>query len=82
MFLLIALYVECVPDELSVCLDPFLSCFLFLFVEMCLLSNRVSDYPYVCHGKTRIPGVNDSIEAELTDVRAPIVRTGSEQGNL
>lgn len=35
---------------------------------MSLLSSRVSDYPFVSQGKTRIPGVNDSSEAAVTDV--------------
>lgn len=35
---------------------------------MCLFSNRVSDYPFVNQGKTRISDVNDSIVASLTDV--------------
>ncbi|VEN39322.1 unnamed protein product [Callosobruchus maculatus] len=34
---------------------------------MCMLSNRVSDYPTVSQGKTRIPGLNDSSEAVATD---------------
>lgn len=36
---------------------------------MCLLSNRISDYPFISQGKTRIPGVNDSSEGVVTDVR-------------
>lgn len=54
----------------------FFCCFV---VEMCLLSNRISDYPYVCQGKTRIPGVNDSTDGEVTDVREIVLlETGSE----
>lgn len=37
-------------------------------VEKCLLSNRVSDYPFISQGKTRIPGVNDNLDGEETDV--------------
>lgn len=37
-------------------------------VEICYLTNRVSDYPYISQGKTRIPGVNDSADGEITDV--------------
>lgn len=38
--------------------------------EMALLTNRVGDYPNICFGKTRIPGINDGEEMELTDVSA------------
>lgn len=38
-------------------------------VDICHLSNRVSQYPCISQGKTRIPGVNDSADAEATDVR-------------
>uniref|UniRef100_T1GWF3 Myosin motor domain-containing protein n=1 Tax=Megaselia scalaris TaxID=36166 RepID=T1GWF3_MEGSC len=31
------------------------------------LSNHIADYPGICQGKTRIPGVNDGDEFELTD---------------
>jgi len=38
---------------------------------MCLLSkNRISDFYYVSQGKTRIPGVNDGEEFQITDVSA------------
>lgn len=35
---------------------------------MTLLSSRMSDYPTITQGKTRIPGVNDSEEFEETNV--------------
>lgn len=35
---------------------------------MTFLSNRIADYPTISQGKTRIPGINDSEEALLTDV--------------
>ncbi|KAK9887939.1 hypothetical protein WA026_000239, partial [Henosepilachna vigintioctopunctata] len=41
-------------------------------VDLCNLSNRVSDYPFISQGKTRIPGVNDSLEAEVTDGKVTI----------
>lgn len=41
----------------------------FSAVENCLLHGRVSDYPYICCGKTRIPGTNDAFEFEYTEVR-------------
>lgn len=47
-------------------------CFV-LCLEMCLLSGRVSDYPYICYGKTRIPGTNDAFEFEITDVRYSMI---------
>lgn len=37
-------------------------------LEMTLLSSRMSDYPTITQGKTRIPGVNDSEEFEETNV--------------
>ncbi|XP_026689240.1 myosin heavy chain, muscle-like isoform X2 [Diaphorina citri] len=36
--------------------------------EMCMLSNRIEEYYFISQGKTRIPGVNDGSEFELTDV--------------
>lgn len=36
-----------------------------------MLTSRVSDYPTISNGKTRIPGVNDGEEFELTDVSRP-----------
>lgn len=39
-----------------------------LCLEECMLTSRVSDYPTVSNGKTRIPGVNDGEEFEATDV--------------
>lgn len=50
------------PPKLSIAL-------LIVFSETCLLSGRVSDYPYICNGKTRIPGTNDASEFEVTQVR-------------
>lgn len=35
---------------------------------MTFLSPHIGDYPGICQGKTRIPGVNDGEEFELTDV--------------
>lgn len=39
-----------------------------VFTEITMLSNRMSDYPLISQGKTRIPGVNDAEEFELTVV--------------
>lgn len=33
-----------------------------------MLSTRISDYPTITQGKTRIPGVNDAEELETLDV--------------
>lgn len=38
------------------------------FTEVTMLTSRVSDYPSISHGKTRIPGVNDAEEFTLTAV--------------
>lgn len=46
---------------------------------MCLLSNRISDYPFICQGKTRIPGVNDSSEGVVTDVRTFFANPASRE---
>lgn len=35
---------------------------------MTFLSNRISDYHFISQGKTRIPGVNDGEQFEITDV--------------
>lgn len=35
---------------------------------MTLLSSRMSDYPTITQGKTRIPGINDGEEFEDTNV--------------
>lgn len=40
------------------------------FAEMTMISDRVSDYPGISQGKTRIPGVNDTEEFLLTNVSA------------
>lgn len=37
---------------------------------MTYLSNRISDYYYISQGKTRIYGVNDGEEFQITDVSA------------
>lgn len=39
-------------------------------VDYCILTSRISDYPLISQGKTRIPGVNDGEDFELTDVSA------------
>lgn len=36
--------------------------------ELTMLSTRISDYPTITQGKTRIPGVNDAEELETLDV--------------
>lgn len=36
-----------------------------------MLSTRISDYPTITQGKTRIPGVNDAEELETLDVSLP-----------
>lgn len=41
-----------------------------LSIEYCLLSSHISDYPGISQGKTRIQGVNDGEEFEVTDVSA------------
>jgi hypothetical protein len=41
---------------------------LFSRIEKTLLSSRMCDYPTITQGKTRIPGINDGEEFELTDV--------------
>ncbi|EAA43613.3 AGAP010147-PA [Anopheles gambiae str. PEST] len=42
--------------------------FFLTFEELTLLSSRISDYPTITQGKTRIPGVNDAEEFEQLDV--------------
>lgn len=42
--------------------------FFSIFEELTLLSSRISDYPTITQGKTRIPGVNDAEEFEQLDV--------------
>lgn len=37
-----------------------------------MLGNRISDYPLISQGQTRIPGVNDSEELILTVVSQPV----------
>lgn len=39
-------------------------------LEICQLGAHVSNYPTICQGKTRIPGVNDGEEFELVHVSA------------
>lgn len=41
-----------------------------------MLGTRVSNYPYITHGTTKIPGVNDREEFFVTDV-SPVSTTGS-----
>lgn len=41
---------------------------ILIRVEKTLLSSRISEYPTITQGKTRIPGINDGEEFELTDV--------------
>lgn len=41
---------------------------VLVFTEITMLSNRISDYPLISQGKTRIPGVNDAEEFDLTIV--------------
>lgn len=41
---------------------------------MCHLGTHISDYPNICNGKTRIPGVNDGEEFELVDVSDAFAR--------
>lgn len=40
---------------------------------MTFLSNRIADYHYISQGKTRIPGVNDGEEFQVTDVSVIVV---------
>lgn len=42
--------------------------YLYFCIEMCMLSNRIEEYYFISQGKTRIPGVNDGDEFEVTDV--------------
>lgn len=39
------------------------------FADATLLGDRIVDYPTISQGKTRIPGVNDAEEFEITNVR-------------
>lgn len=41
---------------------------ILVFAEITMLSNRITDYPLISQGKTRIPGVNDAQDLELTVV--------------
>lgn len=41
---------------------------ILVFTEITMLSNRISDYPLISQGKTRIPGINDAEECDLTIV--------------
>lgn len=36
--------------------------------DMTMLSNSIADYPTISHGKTRIPGVNDTEQFDITVV--------------
>lgn len=42
--------------------------FTYIYLEITLLSSRMCDYPTITQGKTRIPGINDGEEFEITDV--------------
>lgn len=55
------------------CLDSYL--------EVCLLRTHISDYPNICNGKTRIPGVNDGEEFELVHVSDPVARRWQKYAN-
>lgn len=50
-------------DGLCMCMSDIL-----LFTEVTMLGNRISDYPIVSQGKTRIPGVNDAAQFDVTVV--------------
>lgn len=39
-----------------------------MMLEKTLLTQRISDYPLICFGKTRIPGINDEEMFDETDV--------------
>ncbi|KAG5675241.1 hypothetical protein PVAND_005159 [Polypedilum vanderplanki] len=51
-----------------------------LNLEKTLLSSRMSDYPTITQGKTRIPGINDGEEFEITDgkITIPGIDDGEE----
>jgi len=49
--------------------------------ELTMLSNRISDYSYINQGKTRIPGINDGLEMDATDV-SPAPRVSLSLGEI
>lgn len=49
--------------------------------ELTMLSNRISNYSYINQGKTRIPGVNDGLEMDATDV-SPAPRVSLSLGKI
>ena len=55
---------------------------LNLFIEVTLLSNRISDYPLISQGKTRIHGINDGLEFDATDVSGSDTGVGSASVRL
>lgn len=46
---------------------------------MTFLSTRMSDYPTITHGKTRIPGINDGEEFEVTHVSSESLEREKEK---
>lgn len=46
-------------------------------IDKTYLTTRMSDYPTISQGKTRVPGVNDGEEFELTDVSFPFLGTNA-----
>lgn len=46
---------------------------IFDNLDITMLSSRMSDYPTITQGKTRIPGINDGEEFEETDVSLTIL---------
>lgn len=46
-----------------------------------MLSNRIGNYWYISQGKTRIPGVNDGLDLDTTDV-SPAPRVSSSLGEI
>lgn len=54
-------------------LEDLISKLFDINLEMTILSSRMSDYPTITQGKTRIPGINDGEEFEETDVSQTIL---------
>ena len=42
---------------------------------MTMLSARMCDYPTITQGKTRIPGINDGEDFEMTDVSLDLMKS-------
>lgn len=59
----------------------FMYSYLDSYLEVCLLGMHISDYPNICNGKTRIPGVNDGEEFELVHVSDPVARRWQKYAN-